>query len=281
MLKKCFLSLILIVPIICSFIQTPVSAKNCDDEKRRYGEDSTQYLNCVNPPKKDTSTKQTDSAAFSGRKGDACLGFLGLTSWDCGVDIKDEETLKSGIWQIVANIATDITVIAAYLVLGYVIYGGYLYIFSSGDPGKVSAGKKTLTQAFIGLAIVMSAYLIMSTIRIVLLGGNKALTDCVTNECVDANTLITSTVQWFIGIAGVVSLIFVVYGGISYTTSAGEPNKLQKAKQIIMYALIGLAIVGLAEIITAFVSGMIRDANQQANSPINTSQIIAKESHEN
>ncbi|MBQ3432908.1 hypothetical protein IJG22_01255 [Candidatus Saccharibacteria bacterium] len=218
------------------------------------------------------STKQSNSdAVYEGRKGSECPVFLGLTSWDCGVEIKDEETLKSGIWQIVANIATDITVIAAYLVLGYVIYGGYQYIFSSGDPNKVASGKKTLTQAFIGLAIVMSAYLIMSTIRFALLGANGKLTNCVTSECVKPNDLITNSISWVIGIAGAVALIFVVYGGISYTTSAGDPNKLQKAKQIILYALIGLIIVALAEAITAFISSMIRDADNAASY---TNQII-------
>ena len=96
--------------------------------------------------------------------------------------------------------------------------------------------------------------------------------------CVDANTLVTNAVQWFIGIAGAVALIFVVYGGIAYTTSAGDPSKLQKAKSTIIYALIGLAIVGLAEAITAFVSGMIRDADNAASYTNQT--IISKESHE-
>ena len=195
-----------------------------------------------------------------------CRDFLGLTSWDCGVVIENEQDLKNNIWTIAANIATDITVIAAYLVLGFVIYGGYLYIFSSGDPSKVAAGKKTLTHAFIGLAIVMSANIIMGAIRIALVNNNGgSLGNCATESgCVDPNTMVTNLIQWVVGIAGVVSVAFIVYGGISYTISAGDPSKLQKAKQIILYALIGLVIVALAEIITAFVSNTIRNANNTA-----------------
>lgn len=205
--------------------------------------------------------------------------LLGLTTWDCGVQISDQKTLRDGIWQIVANIATDITVVAAYLVLGYVIYGGYQYIFAAGDPGKLASGKKTLAHAFIGLAIVMSAYLIMSTIRFVLLGSGGVLICNPTTEqyCVNPNTLITNAIQWFIGMAGVVALIFVVYGGIAYTTSAGDPTKLQRAKQMILYALIGLAIVGLAELITAFVSNMIREADNTAGTSY--IQTITKEDY--
>ena len=261
----------------------PVSAvdpnENCAELKQQYGESSYQYKTCLDAHATDLNTS---GSVFRGTCRDS---FLGLVSWDCDVNIRDEESLKNGIWQIAANIAVDITIIAAYLVLGYVIYGGYLYIFSSGDPTKVASGKKTLTHAFIGLAIVMSAYLIMSTIRFALLGANGQFNCDFMSEsdtgCIDANTLVTNAIQWFIGIAGVVALIFVVYGGISYTTSTGDPSKLQKAKQTIIYALIGLAIVALAEAITAFVSGMIRDANNntEANNYINQT-IISKESHE-
>lgn len=216
------------------------------------------------------------SNGFEGRKGKDCGGLLGFTTWDCGVSISDQESLKSGIWMIAVNVLTDITIAAAYLVLGYVIYGGYQYIFSAGDPGKVATGKKTLAQAFIGLAIVMSANIIMSSIRFALLGSKGSFSDCATNACVDAGAMVTNAIQWVIGMAGVVSAIFVVYGGIAYISSSGDPTKLQKAKSIILYALIGLAIVALAELITSFVSGMIRDADGSATSYNN----ITKEVHE-
>lgn len=199
-----------------------------------------------------------------------CRYFLGMTSWDCNIveQVISDDQLKNNIWTIAANIATDITVIAAYLIIGYVIYGGYLYTFSGGDPGKVATGKKAITQAFIGLAIVMSANVILNSIRIAL-GANFTKNCTIAGECYGLDTdtnaagaMILGTIRWVVGIAGVVSAIFVVYGGISYTTSAGDPGKLKKAKDMITYALIGLAIVALAEIITAFVSNIIREANQ-------------------
>ncbi len=228
-----------------------------------------------------------DDAGFSG--GACDRGFLGLVSWDCNVEITDETSLKSGIWTIVANIITDVVIIAAYLVIGYVIYGGYLYIFSGMDPNKVTTGKKTLARAFIGLAIVMSANVIMGAIRIAL-AGSANINECVaineytvTNPCgVDTNQMVINLIQWVIGIAGAVAAIFVVYGGIAYITSSGDVGKLQKAKSMILYALIGLAIVALAEVITAFVSNMIRDANNKASSSayyINKT-ITEKEIHE-
>ena len=225
---------------------------------------------------KDSTKATVNTKDIAGFTNDECSYLLGMVSWNCHVNINNEESLKSGIWTIVANVLTDLTVIAAYLVIGYVIYGGYQYMLSNGDPGKVANGKKTLVQAFIGLAIVILSNVILNTIRIAL-GANFA-DDCTASECVDPNDMVTGAIQWVIGVAGVVAVVFVVIGGISYATSAGDSNKLQKAKQTILYAIIGLILVALAEVITAFVSNMIRTAEQEA---FNNEITIAKEVHEN
>lgn len=193
----------------------------------------------------------------------SCRNFLGMVSWDCNLpdDINSEEKLKNNIWTIAVNVANDIAVLAAYLVIGYVIYGGYLYIFSGGDPNKVTTGKRALSHAFIGLAIVMTANIIVTAIRVALVGSSGNIGACTTDAgCVAPDQMVINLIQWVMGVAGVVALIFIVYGAISYTTSSGDPNKVQKAKNIILYAAIGLVIVAAAEIITAFVSSTIRDA---------------------
>ena len=203
----------------------------------------------------------TEEVLFEGRTGCDNSGPLGLTPWDCNVKIvNSEESLKTQIWTIAANVASDITILASYLTLGYVIYGGYLYTFSGDEPSKAAAGKKTLSHAFIGLAISMSASAIMGTIRSVFVGSNNLL-NCTTEICVSPDTLIINTLHWFLTMIGVVATVFIVYGGISYSTSAGSADKIKKSKTMITNALIGLAIVMLAEIITGFVSNMIRNAN--------------------
>ena len=223
--------------------------------------------------------------------------ILGLTPWDCDITPNPQSTdeLRNNAITIATNVLTDLSVIATYLVLGYIIYGGYLYMFASGDPSKVAAGKKTLAHAFIGFGIAMLSYVIINTIRIALLqGGAFSTCDPTTGaQCQDSvavNAMITNMLSWAIGIAGVVAVIFVVIGGISYTTSAGDPNKLQKAKQTILYALIGLAIVGLAEIILGVISSIINDAKTTSTTIPNTeiatsisydnNTLIGKELHE-
>ena len=203
--------------------------------------------------------------------------FLGMASWDCNTieNPKSQDELQNNVWIIVSNISIDITTIASYLVLGFVIYGGYLYILSGGDVGKATAGKRTLTNAFIGLAIVLLANIIINTIRIAFLSNAvNAGQNCAETACVDANTLVSNLIGWIIGVTGLVAVIFVVIGGVGYMTSAGDPSKVQKSRKTLTYALIGLAIVGLSGIITAFVTNLINNASNTAY--INET-VIAKE----
>lgn len=55
------------------------------------------------------------------------------------------------------------------------------------------------------------------------------------------------------GIIGIVAVVMIILGGVSYATSQGDPGKVQKGKNTIMYGIIGLIISLLAFAITKFV----------------------------
>ncbi len=190
--------------------------------------------------------------------------FIGLVAPDCGVieNPSGTDDLRSIVVTIAVNVLNDAAVIAAYLVVAYTIYGGYRYIFANGDPGKVAAGKKTLTRAFIGLAIVGSANAILSAIRLGLANNSVSFDqNCTAEACIDGISMVTNTISWFITMAGIVAAIYLVTAGIGYITANGDTGKLQKSKNGILYSLIGLAIVALSQIIVTFVGNMVRSAN--------------------
>ena len=60
-----------------------------------------------------------------------------------------------------------------------------------------------------------------------------------------------------IGAAGLVAVVFIIYGGIQYMTSSGEAAKAKKARDTILYACIGLIICVLAFAIVNWVIGII------------------------
>lgn len=67
------------------------------------------------------------------------------------------------------------------------------------------------------------------------------------------NNVITDIVNIFSVIVGIVSVIMIIYGGFRYVTSGGDSGNVSSAKNTIIYAVIGLVVVALAQFIVQFV----------------------------
>ena len=67
------------------------------------------------------------------------------------------------------------------------------------------------------------------------------------------NRIIKNVINLFSLVVGAVSVIMIIYGGFKYITSGGNDGNVSGAKNTILYALIGLVIVALAQVIVRFV----------------------------
>ena len=68
---------------------------------------------------------------------------------------------------------------------------------------------------------------------------------------------ITDILNAVIGILGLVCVIIMIVGGVQYMTSSGDAGKVKKAKDTILYGLIGLIVCVLAFAIVNFVLSSI------------------------
>jgi cytochrome bd-type quinol oxidase subunit 2 len=85
-------------------------------------------------------------------------------------------------------------------------------------------------------------------------GVNSAASgDCNTQPTGDLNTTIRSVVNLLSVLVGVAAVIMIMVGGLRYITSAGNAEGAKSARSTITYALIGLVVVALAQIIVHFV----------------------------
>ena len=57
---------------------------------------------------------------------------------------------------------------------------------------------------------------------------------------------------------GIVAVIVIIIGGVNYMLSQGDPNKIKKAKDTILYGVIGLVVVLIAFAIVNFVLGVFK-----------------------
>lgn len=65
--------------------------------------------------------------------------------------------------------------------------------------------------------------------------------------------ILTTVINIFSLVVGVVSVIMIIIGGLKYITSGGDSGNVSGAKNTILYAIIGLVIVALAQVIVHFV----------------------------
>ena len=71
------------------------------------------------------------------------------------------------------------------------------------------------------------------------------------------DTIIKTVLNVLTFVVGLAAVIMIIIGGFKYITSNGDSGNVTGAKNTIMYALIGLVIVALAQVIVYFVLGKI------------------------
>lgn len=69
----------------------------------------------------------------------------------------------------------------------------------------------------------------------------------------DLMTYVSDIVNTVIYVLGFLAVVMLIYAGVMYVTSAGDANKVAKAKNTIMYAVIGLVIAILSYAVVNFV----------------------------
>lgn len=89
--------------------------------------------------------------------------FLGIPAWyrglatgpDCAIEMKTD--LATFIWTIALNVIEMLLVAVVYIAVGFIIYGGFIWLTGGSSPQQVAKGRKTILNAAIGLVIAMGA----------------------------------------------------------------------------------------------------------------------------
>ncbi len=71
-----------------------------------------------------------------------------------------------------------------------------------------------------------------------------------------SNTL-QRAIRMFQLVVGLVSVFMIILGGLRYITSGGDSTSINSAKNTILYAIIGLVVVAMAQVIVQFVLNRI------------------------
>jgi len=84
------------------------------------------------------------------------------------------------------------------------------------------------------------------------LGSNSSCTST-PHGSVSLSKVVTAIINIFSVIIGVTAVIMIMVGGFRYITSGGDSSNITSAKNTVVYAIIGLVIVAMAQFIVKFV----------------------------
>lgn len=101
----------------------------------------------------------------------------------------------------------------------------------------------------------MSLILIASRFSQLVDGGNVKLPNkrAFSDNNKSLTPVIGQIISVVLGVLGAIAVLIIVIAGIQYALSSGDSQKISKAKNTIIYALIGLVIAIGASAIVAFV----------------------------
>lgn len=178
--------------------------------------------------------------------------YNGLTDGNCSIKSPDAVGgISNFIWIVVLNVINIIFQAIGYIAFIMILYGGFRLLTSSGNASGVEQGKKTITNAIIGLIIAISAVAI-DNLLFGIVAGQKNAYGIATGSATD---VLKNALNTFYFLTGAVAVIVIIWAGIQYATSAGNASGLTKAKNTLIYAIIGLVVVVCAFAITNFVMG--------------------------
>lgn len=94
-------------------------------------------------------------------------------------------------------------------------------------------------------------------------------TACATGTGADTtiNNIVRTVVRILQVVAGIVAVIMIVIAGLRYTLSGGDAGKVSSAKNAIVYALVGIVVVIIAQALIMFVFNRIDQTNATPPTP--------------
>jgi len=120
------------------------------------------------------------------------------------------------------------------------------------------------TQKILALTLLLVCLLILplSAKAAFQFDPGNSIADALKLPTRDAESTVIATVQYFLALLGLISVIMILYGGFRYLTSAGNEETITKSKTVIKAAVVGLAIILLSEALMITVVEVMKNVSK-------------------
>lgn len=92
--------------------------------------------------------------------------------------------------------------------------------------------------------------------------GTQAVTIPNPIKCADATCLISQVIRYILGIIAILATLMFVWGGVMMLTSAGNADRVKRAKETLGWAAIGIIVILLSWAIIRFVLAGLLNGTQ-------------------
>lgn len=74
---------------------------------------------------------------------------------------------------------------------------------------------------------------------------------------ISLTTVIRNIINIFSVIIGIVAVVMIMVSGFKYVTAGGDSSNITSAKQTLIYAIVGLVVAALSQVIVRYVLGAV------------------------
>lgn len=110
--------------------------------------------------------------------------------------------------------------------------------------------KKSIKNIAVGLvtslALMMTSFTAVNAQGFISPTDNPQAISTATGGQGSFRSLALTIVNFFLTFLGLIAVVMIIYGGFLYVSAAGNQEKIESAKKIIMYAVIGIVVILLS-----------------------------------
>lgn len=169
-----------------------------------------------------------------------------------------------GVIEIFARVVWVLSGFTGVLGLVFFVFGGFRILTAAGNQDKFAKGKTILMYSGLGMVVATSSYFILITlINVLTQGQNTGLTTAaglvdplhfnVADPSAGVKFYGGRLLGFLLSGLGALTLLVFVYAGLLWMTAAGNEEKIAKARQTILYGVLGLAAVLGSYVILNFI----------------------------
>jgi len=138
-------------------------------------------------------------------------------------------------------------VVASFAFLAMAFYAFFKIVGAGGEEEKIKKGKNTVLAALLGFILLKVPGVLVSSIY-----GKAQCSDTILGVCQmtladpnlsDTTRIMTTLVNYLNGFIGLITVLLIIYAGWLTLSSAGDEEKVKKAKSIVKYAIIGIFLL--------------------------------------